>query len=63
MDEASTGIPETMQAMVTMGHGDIDRLVFHPDWPTPKTEGDDVLIKVGAFSLNNTEVNTRTEWY
>ena len=49
--------------MVTMGHGDIDQLVFHPDWPTPKPEGDEVLIKVGACGLNNTDVNTRTGWY
>ena len=46
-----------------MGHGDIDQLVFHPDWPTPKPGGDDVLIKVCACSLNNTNVNTRTGWY
>ena len=63
MDEASIGIPETMQTMVTMGHGDIDQLVFHPDWQTPKPEGDEVLIKVGACGLNNTDVNTRTGWY
>lgn len=63
MDEASTGIPEKMQAMVTMGHGDIDHLVFYPDWPTPKPESDEVLIKVGACGLNNTDVNTRTGWY
>ena len=52
-----------MQTMVTMGHGDIDQLVFHPDWPTPKPEGDEVLIKVGACGLNYTDVNTRTGWY
>ena len=49
-----------MQTMVTMEHGDIDQLVFHPDWPTPKPEGDEVLIKVGACGLKNTDVNTRT---
>lgn len=56
-------LPENMQAMVTMGHGDIDQLVFQPDWPVPMPKGDEVLIKVGACGLNNTDVNTRTGWY
>ena len=56
-------LPENMQAMVTMGHGDIDQLVFYQDWPVPMPKGDEVLIKVGACGLNNTDVNTRTGWY
>ena len=30
-----TEIPKTMQAVVLTGHGGLDKLVFHDDWPTP----------------------------
>ena len=43
-----TEIPKTMQAVVLTGHGGLDKLVFHDDWPTPIPEADDVLIHVGA---------------
>ena len=56
-------IPRTMRAMVTMGHGGLDQMVFHKDWPTPQPGADDVLVKVGACGLNNTDVNTRSGWY
>jgi|GEM_PF-6475185 len=26
---------KTMKAMVTMGHGDLDQMVLHRDWPRP----------------------------
>ncbi|PWE29381.1 alcohol dehydrogenase [Maritimibacter sp. 55A14] len=52
-----------MRAMVTMGHGDIDQIVLHEDWPRPDPAVDEVLIKVGACGLNNTDVNTRSGWY
>ena len=63
MDEASTGIPGTMQAMVTMGHGDIQPIGLSTRLATPKPDGDEVLIKVGACGLNNTDLNPRTGWY
>lgn len=56
-------LPKTMRAMVTMGHGDLDQLVWHDDWPVPEPAEDEVLIKVGACGLNNTDVNTRSGWY
>ena len=56
-------IPETMKAVVLAGHGDLDQLVYHEDWPVPVPGDDDVLIKVHACGLNNTDVNTRTGWY
>lgn len=52
-----------MRAMVTMGHGDLDQLVLHTDWPRPDPAPGEVLIRVGACGLNNTDVNTRTGWY
>lgn len=56
-------IPEKMHAMVLTGHGDLDKLVYHDDWPTPMPAPGEVLLKVHACGLNNTDVNTRTGWY
>ena len=53
-------LPETMRAMVTMGHGDLDQMVFHEDWPRPDPGAGEVLIRVRACGLNNTDVNTRS---
>ena len=55
--------PKTMQAMVTTGHGGFDKLEYHQDWPVPTPGPGEVLIKVGACGLNNTDINTRTGWY
>ena len=56
-------IPEKMKAMVTMGHGDFDQLVWHEDWPVPVAARGEVLVRVRACGLNNTDINTRTGWY
>lgn len=56
-------LPNTMRAMVTMGHGDLDQMVLHQDWPRPEPTAGEVLIRVGACGLNNTDVNTRSGWY
>ncbi|WP_419907049.1 alcohol dehydrogenase family protein [Hoeflea sp.] len=58
-----TIIPETMRAVVLTGHGDMDKLEFRTDWPVPQPGPGEVLIKVHACGLNNTDVNTRTGWY
>ncbi|MDU8927219.1 alcohol dehydrogenase family protein [Alisedimentitalea sp. MJ-SS2] len=56
-------IPETMHAMILTGHGDLDMYDYRTDWPTPQPAPGEVLIKVGACGLNNTDVNTRSGWY
>ena len=56
-------LPAKMRAMVTMGHGGLEQMVLHEDWPCPVPADDDVLIRVGACGLNNTDVNTRSGWY
>lgn len=56
-------IPKTMNAFVLKRHGGLDALEFEEAWPVPQCEPDEVLIKVGACGLNNTDVNTRSGWY
>ena len=56
-------LPSTMTAYVLHKHGDMDALTLHEDWPVPTPGPDDVLIKVGACGLNNTDINTRVGWY
>jgi len=56
-------LPKTMQAMVTMGHGGPDKMVWHEDWPVPVAGPGEVLVQVKACGLNNTDVNTRSGWY
>ncbi len=56
-------IPETMNAVILTGHGGPDRLEFREHWPTPRPGQGEVLIKVGACGLNNTDINTRSGWY
>ncbi len=56
-------IPETMRAVVLTGHGGLDKLEYHEDWPVPRPAPGEVLVKVGACGLNNTDINTRIAWY
>lgn len=55
--------PDVMKAMVLKGHGGFDQLVWHDDWPVPTPKAGEVLIRVAACGLNNTDINTRTGWY
>ena len=57
-------IPDkTMRAVVLTGHGGLDKLDYRGDWPTPVADKGEVIVKVGACGLNNTDINTRTAWY
>jgi NADPH:quinone reductase-like Zn-dependent oxidoreductase len=51
-----------MKAMVLTGHGGIDKLVYS-DVAVPRPVTGEVLIKVSACGVNNTDLNTRTGWY
>ena len=39
---------DTMRAMVLVGHGGIDKLVYREDYPKPQPAAGEVLIRVGA---------------
>ncbi len=56
-------IPPTMRAVLLMGHGGLEQLEYRDDVPVPRPRPGEVLIRVGACGMNNTDVNTRVGWY
>lgn len=52
----------TMKAVVTMGNGGYDQLVYC-DVARPVPGPTEVLVEVRAAGMNNTEINTRLGWY
>ena len=59
----NTQLPKTMAAILLTGHGGLDKLDYVENYPIPEVDKNEVLIKVGACGLNNTDINTRTAWY
>ena len=59
----SETIPERMAAVLLTGHGGLDKLVYREDVPVPRPEAGEVLIRVAAAGVNNTDINTRIGWY
>jgi len=58
-----TALPATMHATVLTGFGGPDKLVYRTDVPLPVAQSGEVLIRVGASAVNNTDINTRIGWY
>jgi NADPH:quinone reductase-like Zn-dependent oxidoreductase len=56
------GHTSTMKAVVTVGNGGLDKLVYR-DVPRPVPGPGEVLLQVLAAGVNNTEINTRLGWY
>ena len=54
---------DTMRAMSLTAHGGPEVLVYLTDMPIPEPGRSEVLIKVGAAGINNTDINTRIGWY
>lgn len=52
-----------MRAVVLTGHGGLEQLTPHEDWPVTEPAESEVLIAVGACAVNATDVNTRVGWY
>ncbi len=59
----SQSIPKTMAAVLLTGHGGLEVLQYREDVPTPEPGPDEVLIRVAAAGINNTDINTRIGWY
>ncbi|MEL0615501.1 alcohol dehydrogenase family protein [Cobetia marina] len=60
--DITSSLPDTMLAIVTTGHGGYERLEAQ-ERPVPVPDKGEVLIKVLAAGMNNTEINTRLGWY
>lgn len=56
-------IPKLMHGVYLTGHGGFEKLDYRNDIPTPHPQSGEVLIKVGAAGVNNTDINTRIAWY
>lgn len=63
MTEEGSAIPEQMAAVLLTGHGGLEMLAYREDVPVPKPAADEVLIRVAAAGVNNTDINTRIGWY
>ena len=55
--------PKTMRGVWLTGHGGFDRLELRSDIPVPDPGPREVLVRVAAAAVNNTDINTRTAWY
>jgi NADPH:quinone reductase-like Zn-dependent oxidoreductase len=63
MTRGGASIPAVMTGVQLVGHGGIDRLVYREDIPVPVPGSGEVLIRVAAAAVNNTDLNTRIGWY
>ncbi|BCR04473.1 alcohol dehydrogenase [Desulfuromonas versatilis] len=58
-----TDRPKTMRGVWLTGHGGMDKLDIRKDIPVPVPGTGEVLVRVAAAGINNTDINTRTAWY
>lgn len=56
-------VPAVMSAVLLTGNGGFDKLELRADVPVPGPGPGEVLIRVGAAGVNNTDINTRIGWY
>ncbi len=52
-----------MRAVLLTGHGGLEKLEYREDVPDPRPTSGEVLIRVGAAGLNNTDIWTREGAY
>lgn len=52
-----------MEAVLLTGHGGFEKLEYRTDVEAPKPRPGEVLIRVAAAGINNTDINTRIGWY
>lgn len=60
---AAAALPERMHGVLLTGFGGPEQLQYCEDLPVPLPRAGEVLIRVAASSVNNTDINTRVGWY
>ena len=63
LTKPDTVIPERMQGVLLVGHGGFEKLQYSDDIPVSRPGRGEVLIRVAAAGINNTDINTRIGWY
>lgn len=61
--EHQIDIPELMTGVLLVGHGGFEKLQYCEDIKVPEPALGEVLIRVAAAGINNTDINTRIGWY
>ncbi|HUO96406.1 MAG TPA: alcohol dehydrogenase family protein [Steroidobacteraceae bacterium] len=56
-------IPSQMHAVLLKGHGGLEQLEYRDDVAVPAPTAGEVLLRVRAAGVNNTDINLRTGWY
>jgi alcohol dehydrogenase len=56
-------VAQTMNAMLLTGHGGLDKLQLNPNWQLPEVAANEVLVRVGACGVNNTDIWVREGAY
>ena len=60
---AENALPATMAAVQLTGHGGLEKLVYRTDVPVPSPAPGEVVVKVTACGMNNTDVWVRQGAY
>jgi NADPH:quinone reductase-like Zn-dependent oxidoreductase len=60
---AAALLPERMHGVLLTSFGGPEQLQYREDLPVPVPRAGEVLIRVAASSVNNTDINTRVGWY
>ena len=60
---AAIALPRLMSAVLLKGHGGFEQLEYRDDVQVPAPGAGDVLVRIGAAGVNNTDINTRIGWY
>src|SRR5699024_1674030 len=56
-------LPTKMRGVYLTGNGGFEKLEYRTDIDVPTPKAGEVLVKIGAAAVNNTDVNTRIGWY
>jgi len=51
-----------VRAVLLQGHGGYEQLEVRDDVAAPPVGAGEVLVRIGAAGVNNTDINTRRGW-